>query len=223
MCVFLSDFTEVSRGLEYRELRWFPVDVQTVLYSCVLVFKLSWHFHTFLSTQLRFLCVHFHCWCHSGRSGRPGALLLRLTPGFGGPSVQFRSSAMNSRALISNFFKKNVSFTKLSEIIHIYLIIYNFVMYYIIISSPFQSGRCGILPLLKHACGESNWLLCWPYTPANVSLQRWISGKIYHIHLHQGWIRWLTRALKPRGDVTRSPNQGYQWPQKWTCTQQNFF
>ena len=31
-----------------------------------------------------------------------------------------------------------------------------------------------------------------------------------------------TLALKPRGDVTRSPNQGYQWPQKWTCVQQTF-
>ena len=31
-----------------------------------------------------------------------------------------------------------------------------------------------------------------------------------------------TLALKPRGDVTRSPKQGYQWPQKWTCVQQKF-
>ena len=30
-----------------------------------------------------------------------------------------------------------------------------------------------------------------------------------------------TVALKPRGDVTRSPKQGYQWPHKWTCVQQN--
>ena len=29
-----------------------------------------------------------------------------------------------------------------------------------------------------------------------------------------------TLALKPRGDVTRSPKQGYQWPHKWTCVQQ---
>ena len=26
-----------------------------------------------------------------------------------------------------------------------------------------------------------------------------------------------TLALKPRGDVTRNPKQGYQWPQKRTC------
>ena len=31
-----------------------------------------------------------------------------------------------------------------------------------------------------------------------------------------------TLALKPRGDITRSPKQGYQWPQKWTCVQQRF-
>ena len=31
-----------------------------------------------------------------------------------------------------------------------------------------------------------------------------------------------TLALKPRGDVTRSPKQGYQWPHKRTCLQQKF-
>ena len=31
-----------------------------------------------------------------------------------------------------------------------------------------------------------------------------------------------TLALKPRGDVTRSPKQEYQWPQKWACVQQKF-
>ena len=41
----------------------------------------------------------------------------------------------------------------------------------------------GILPLLKHACGESDQLLCWLYTPAKVLHQRWISGNIYHICL----------------------------------------
>ena len=29
-----------------------------------------------------------------------------------------------------------------------------------------------------------------------------------------------TLALKPRGDITRSPKQGYQWPHQWTCVQQ---
>ena len=31
-----------------------------------------------------------------------------------------------------------------------------------------------------------------------------------------------TLALKPRGGITRSPKQGYQWPRKWTCVQQKF-
>ena len=29
-----------------------------------------------------------------------------------------------------------------------------------------------------------------------------------------------TLALKPRGDVTRNPKQGYQWPPKRTCVRQ---
>ena len=36
-------------------------------------------------------------------------------------------------------------------------------------------------------------------------------------------IRQPTLALKPRGDVTRNPKQGYQWPQKWTCVRQKLF
>ena len=31
-----------------------------------------------------------------------------------------------------------------------------------------------------------------------------------------------TLALKPRGDVTRSPKQRYQWSHKWKCVQQKF-
>ena len=29
-----------------------------------------------------------------------------------------------------------------------------------------------------------------------------------------------TLALQPRGDFTRSPKQGYQWPHKWICVQE---
>ena len=32
-----------------------------------------------------------------------------------------------------------------------------------------------------------------------------------------------TLALKPRGDITRNPKQGYQWPQKRTCVRQKLF
>ena len=37
------------------------------------------------------------------------------------------------------------------------------------------------LALLKHACRESDWLLCWPYTPAKVSHHRQVSGSIHHV------------------------------------------
>ena len=35
-----------------------------------------------------------------------------------------------------------------------------------------------------------------------------------HVCLCQVQIRLLTLALKPRGDITRSPKQWYQWPHK---------
>ena len=64
---------------------------------------------------------------------------------------------------------------------------------WVVSTSACQAGglwyKSGILPLLKHACGESDWLLCWLYTLAEVSPQRWISGNIYHICLHKVWIR----------------------------------
>ena len=60
----------------------------------------------------------------------------------------------------------------------------------------------------------SDWLPCWLPRGQQVSHQRWISGNVYYIHLLQVWIRLPTLALKPRGDITRSPKQGNQWPHK---------
>ena len=39
---------------------------------------------------------------------------------------------------------------------------------------------------------------------------------VYHTRHRLAQKRLPTLALKPRGDVTRSPKQGYQWPQKRT-------
>ena len=45
--------------------------------------------------------------------------------------------------------------------------------------------------------------------------QRWILGNVHYIHLHKKVNKAEpTLALKPRGDVTRKPKHGYQWPQK---------
>ena len=46
----------------------------------------------------------------------------------------------------------------------------------------------------------------------NVQHQRWISGNVHYIRLHNRNKAEPTLALKPREDVTRNPKQGYQWP-----------
>ena len=58
------------------------------------------------------------------------------------------------------------------------------------------------------------------YTGRGVAPEVNLRERIYHVCLCQVRIRLPTLALKPRGDVTRSPKQGYQWPQKWACVQQ---
>ena len=63
------------------------------------------------------------------------------------------------------------------------------------------------------ACRECDWPPCWPLYSQQVSHQRWISaihGTQVTKHASEG----STLALKPRGDIIRSPKQGYQWPHK---------
>ena len=62
-------------------------------------------------------------------------------------------------------------------------------------SAPPPTGNPGSAPGFNNHLW-SDMPLCWPCTPARV---------------------------KPRGDITRSPKQGYQWPHKWTCVHQIFF
>ena len=70
----------------------------------------------------------------------------------------------------------------------------------------------GNLPLL-HACRERDRQPCWPLYSQQVSHQRWISG-IHGMQATKHASKGSTLALKPRGDVIRSPKQGYQWPHK---------
>ena len=78
---------------------------------------------------------------------------------------------------------------------------------------PFQTG---ILPVLKMHVGNNDWVPYWPSRDLQVSYQRGISGNLHHLCLCQVWIRLPTVCYKPRGDITRSPNQGYQFPYKRT-------
>ena len=43
---------------------------------------------------------------------------------------------------------------------------------------------------------------------------------VHHVCIHLVQIRLPTLALKPRGDVARSPKQGYQWRHRRTCVHQ---
>ena len=63
-------------------------------------------------------------------------------------------------------------------------------------------------------------LPCWPLYSQQVSHQRWISGihcTLVTKHASEGSIL----ALKPSGDVTRSPKQGYQWPHEKDMSSKN--
>ena len=80
-----------------------------------------------------------------------------------------------------------------------------------------------IPPLLKHTCGEGDWLLCWQYTPAK--------GVAPEVNLRECILRMPppsankaepTLALNPRGDITRSPKQGFQWPTNGHVSNKNF-
>ena len=75
------------------------------------------------------------------------------------------------------------------------------------------SSNPSIPPLLKHACGEGDWLLCWHYTLAKVSHQRWILGNIYYVRLCQTRIRqnplWLWNPEETSPEVQ---NRGISGP-----------
>ena len=68
----------------------------------------------------------------------------------------------------------------------------------------------GIIPLLNDACGEVTGYHAGSQEVSKCHTR----GNIYHLHLCQVQIRLPTLALKPGGDIIRSPKQGYQWPDK---------
>ena len=57
--------------------------------------------------------------------------------------------------------------------------------------------------------GKSNQPRGWQVSHCSI-----ISGKIHHLCLCQVQIRLPTLALKPRGNIIRSPKQRYYWPHK---------
>ena len=102
--------------------------------------------------------------------------------------------------------------SKISQIYHRLIIIQTNRL--IIINSDCQAGdlqfKSGILPLLKHACGESDQLL---YTLAKLLHQRWISGEhISHMSLpnankaaHSGFETQMKSHQKSETGVSVAP------------------
>ena len=74
-----------------------------------------------------------------------------------------------------------------------------------------------------HMWGKQPAAMLAIYTGRGVAPEVNLRERISHTPLQSLNKAEPTLALKPRGDITRSPKQGYQWPQKWTCVQQNFF
>ena len=73
-------------------------------------------------------------------------------------------------------------------------------------------------PLMLADISAGTWiekarLSCWPLYSQQVSHQRWILG-IHCMQVTKHASERSTLALKPRGDVTRSSKQGYQWPRE---------
>ena len=87
--------------------------------------------------------------------------------------------------------------------------------------------KSGILPLLKHTCGESNWQPCWPSRGWLVmSHQRWmyVRGNVYHTCLCQVWIGLPTSGFDTqRRHHQKIQNRGISSPTKRIYVLQIFF
>ena len=75
-------------------------------------------------------------------------------------------------------------------------------------------------PTSTHACGEVTGCAPAAKRSACVASEVDLEECTLHSPTQKANKAEPTLALNPRGDVTRNPNQGYQWPQKRTCVRQ---
>ena len=77
-------------------------------------------------------------------------------------------------------------------------------------------------PMLADMSAGTRIKKAWPLYGQQVSHKRWISG-FHCTHATKHTSEGSTLALKPRGDTTRSPTEGYQWPhEKDLCSPKIF-
>ena len=79
-------------------------------------------------------------------------------------------------------------------------------------------------PTSAHACGEVTSCALAAKRSASVAPEVNLGECTLHSPLQKIANKAEpTLTLNPRGDVTRNPKQGYQWPQKRTCVCQKLF
>ena len=78
-------------------------------------------------------------------------------------------------------------------------------------------------PLHMYICGEVTG--CAPATKRSARVTQEVDLRECTLHspLQKGNKAEPTLALKPRGDITRNPQQGYLWLQKRTCVRPKLF
>ena len=77
-------------------------------------------------------------------------------------------------------------------------------------ASGFEPQEC----LLIGNCKRTSWLPCWLQRGEQVSHQMRTSMNMWHIRLHQAWLRLHTLVFKSLGEITKSPKKRYQLPHK---------
>ena len=94
----------------------------------------------------------------------------------------------------------------------------------ILTGHPNHIKRLFRAPVALTTDGISGGKLLWVRVQVAVLVPRKRPHKrLHHVHLRQGRIRLPTLVLKPRGDVTRSPERGINGPIKWQLSTKFFF
>ena len=75
-------------------------------------------------------------------------------------------------------------------------------------------------PMPGRRCVKENDLAALQATKRSAAVAPEV--KVLHVCFYQVWIRLPTLALKPGGDITRSPKEGYQGPHKKDLCPTNF-
>ena len=87
-----------------------------------------------------------------------------------------------------------------------------------------SGSQSGVITLLLYlSCNYEKFKYILPFLTCDVTLKTRPYSRSIFVRLRRVQIWLPSLALKPRGDVTRSPQHGSEWPQKQTGVRQIFF